>query len=74
LDDLGLSQIVEVTTRGTNTLDLVITNHPSKIIRAETLPGISDHDIIFVEFDMIPTKKHHIPWKIPLYGKANCNN
>jgi hypothetical protein len=58
LDDLGLSQIVEVPTRGINTLDLVITNHPSKIIRAETLPGISDHDIVFVAFDMIPMKKN----------------
>ena len=36
LDDNGLVQIVEEATRGTSTLNRVITNHPSNFPRTET--------------------------------------
>jgi hypothetical protein len=51
----------------------VVTNHASKIIRAETLPGISNYDISFVKFDITHEKKtpNQIPREISLYGKTN---
>jgi hypothetical protein len=50
------SQLIDQPTRLTNTLDLVLTNRPGKVLRTETIPGISDHDIVYTEFDFRPVK------------------
>ncbi|CAG2254949.1 unnamed protein product [Mytilus edulis] len=71
LDDNGLLQIVEEPTSQTNTLDLLITNHPNSFTRVEILPGVSDHDIVFAEISVIPSRKKQAARKIPLYSKAN---
>ncbi|KAK3084814.1 hypothetical protein FSP39_019487 [Pinctada imbricata] len=71
LDDLGLTQVVEHPTRKDNILDLVITNLPNQVSRTEIMPGISDHDIVFLEFNLTPKKVKQIPRNIPLYKKAN---
>ncbi|VDI83601.1 Hypothetical predicted protein, partial [Mytilus galloprovincialis] len=71
LDDNGLLQIVEEPTRQTNTLDLLITNHPNSFTRVEILPGVSDHDIVFAEISVIPSRKKQAARKIHLYSKAN---
>ena len=55
INDLGLTQIVVMPTRGNNTLDLIMTNHPSSINRVELMRGLSDHDIVNVE----PVKFKH---------------
>ncbi|MCS5551353.1 MAG: hypothetical protein NZ811_07535, partial [Gammaproteobacteria bacterium] len=47
----------EEPTRGENTLDLIITNNPSRFTRVETIPGISDHEIVFSELDIRVKKK-----------------
>ena len=70
LDDNGLVQMVEQPTRNQNTLDLIITNLPSKVIRTDTIPGISDHDAVYTELDMSPVTYRQLPRKIPLYKKA----
>jgi hypothetical protein len=70
LNDNGLAQMVEEPTRGENTLELVISNNPSCITRVHTLPGISDHDIVFAEVDLKIKKKIQKPCSIPLYKKA----
>lgn len=54
-------------------MDLIITNHCSKINRVETIPGISDHDIVHVFVEIgTPTlkvkQKHRI---IALYKKVS---
>jgi hypothetical protein len=67
LNDNGLAQMVEEPTRGENTLELVISNNPSCITRVHTLPGISDHDIVFAEVDLKIKKKIQKPCSIPLY-------
>ena len=74
LDDNGLQQMVKVPTRGTNTLDLIITNQPTSVNRIETLPGLSDHDIVFAEINIQPKKFTQKPRNITLYSKANWNN
>jgi hypothetical protein len=74
LDDHGLVQMVEEPTRESNTLDLIITNFPNCFNRIETIPGLSDHDIVFAELKTIPTKRTQRPRKIPLYKKAKWEN
>jgi len=44
----GLTQMVNFTTRLTNILDLFITKMPSLILSCKPLPGISDHEIVFI--------------------------
>ena len=56
LSSNALTQLVEEPTRQQNTMDLILTNHPDKIIRTDTIPGISDHDIVYTEFDLRPVK------------------
>ena len=50
LNDHNLCQIVKEPTRGSNILDLFLTNNPSLIIKQSNLPalGDSDHDITLV--------------------------
>jgi hypothetical protein len=74
LDDNGMAQLVKQPTRGSNTLDLVVTNHPDSFRRVETLPGLSDHDIVFTEVNINPTKSIQKPRNIPLYKRANWEN
>ena len=70
LDDNGLTQMVEEPTRGDNILDLIATNTPSSFTRVKTIPGISDHDIVFAEVDLKIKQKTQKPRSIPLYKKA----
>ena len=71
LNNNALTQLVEEPTRQQNTLDLILTIHPGKVIRTDTIPGISDHDIVYTEFDLRPVKLQQKPRTIPLYNKAN---
>ena len=52
-------------------LDLIITSQPSQINRTQTLPGIADHDVVYTELDIRPTKKVQTPRQVPLYHKAD---
>ena len=71
LNNNALNLLVEEPTRQQNTLDLILTNHPGKVIRTDTIPGISDYDIIYTECDLRPVKLQQKPRTIPLYNKAN---
>ena len=74
LDDNSLQQLVKSPTRGQNVLDLIITNYPASFNRIETLPGLSDHDIVFAEVNILTKKATQKPRNIILYRKANWNN
>ena len=74
LDDHGLTHLVDEPTRGTNTLDLFITNYPGSFRRTEVIPGLSDHDIVYTEVNRIPAKLQQKPRKIFLYKKAKWQN
>jgi hypothetical protein len=67
----GHTQLVTQPTRGPNTLDLILTNCPSSFGRVETMPRLSDHDIVFTELDINPQRAKQKPRDIPLYKKAN---
>lgn len=71
LDDLSLTQLITTTTRGNNTLDLVITNNPSLITACRVISGVSDHDAVLTEINIKSLRNKQTPRKIPLYKKAN---
>ncbi len=66
LDDKGIVQVIEEPTRNKNTLDLLITNIPSTILRTDIIPGISDRDAVYAELDIKPVRHKQTPRKSPL--------
>ena len=67
INDVGWEQMVMEPTRGSNTLDLFLTNHPNLVPRTETLPGIADHDTVYMEMLSYPPKKRQPQRSIPIY-------
>ena len=49
----------------------MITNFPNRVSRTEFLPGISDHDIVFLEFNIAPKKLKQKPRQVPIYKNTN---
>ena len=71
LYDLGLQQMVLEPTRENNILDLVLSNAPDLVTRIEVVPGLSDHSLVFFEYDVKVDKKKNVLRQIFLYNKAN---
>ena len=71
---VGIDQIVNFPTRGDNTLDLFLTNRPSLVNRCEPVPGLSDHEIVFVESDAQATRVKPVRRRIHLWNKANVSD
>ncbi|XP_076448236.1 uncharacterized protein LOC143284959 [Babylonia areolata] len=67
IDDVGWEQMVMEPTEGNNTMDLFLTNHPNLVPRTETLPGIADHDTVYMEMQIHPPKKRQPQRLIPIY-------
>ena len=68
LDTTSLEQMVDFPTRGDNTLDVILTNRPSLTNRCSQLPGLSDHDMVFMDADASasrrkPTRRRIILWE-----------
>jgi hypothetical protein len=70
LDDNGLTQLVNTPTRGNNTLDLVLNKQPTRFPKITTIPGVSDHDIVYFEIDSAPIRNKQRPRMTPLYNRA----
>lgn len=65
----NLEQIVSFPTRKDHVLDLFMTNRPSLVNRCEPLPGIVDHDIVYID---ITAKINKLTQrKINLWEKAD---
>ena len=63
LDDHGWVQLITNPTRGKNVVDLFITFNDSLIIKTQVIPGISDHDAVFVEGNIKATiTKQNAGW------------
>jgi len=69
--DIGSEQMIRFPTRNNNTLDLFLTNRPSLVTRTKRLPGVSDHDAVFVEVHAQATRKRPTKRKIPLWKNAD---
>jgi hypothetical protein len=73
LDTTGLEQIIDFPTRGSNTLDIVVTNRPSLINRCSGLPGFSDHDIVFIDINVRAIRRKPVRRKIFLWKRADLD-
>ena len=65
--DTGSDQIVRFPTRGENILDVFLRNRPSLIEKCKAVPGVSDHDIVFVEASTRATRTKQPQRKIFLW-------
>ena len=69
---LGLEQVVDFSTRGSNTLDIFMTNKPTLVNRCEPVPGVSDHETaVFVEAHIIARRMKNVRQKIYLWNKGD---
>ncbi|CAG2232905.1 unnamed protein product [Mytilus edulis] len=66
-----MEQTVTFPTRLDNTLDLFLTNRPSLINRCSPLPGISDHDAVFIETSAAAKRGKPVKRKIHLWKRAD---
>ena len=73
LANTGLQQIVNFPTRN-NTLDVVLTNRPSLVKQCVGMPGLSDHDIVFVETSSRALRHRPARRNILLWKHANFDN
>ena len=73
LADVGLSQIVNFPTRGSNTLDVIITNRPTLVGQCEPMPGLCDHDVVFMDLSVRAYRKKPIRREIFLWKKADID-
>jgi hypothetical protein len=62
--------MVDFSTRNNATLDLFLTNRPSLINRLKPIPGIRDHEALFIDSD-VQAKLGKISRKIFLWKKAD---
>ena len=70
-NDCLLEQTVTSPTRGKHILDLFFTSNSTLIDSVSVLPGLSDHDIVWVLVNTIPSQTKQVPRTIPLYRKAD---
>ena len=70
-NDCLLEQTVTSPTRGKHILYLFFTSNPTLIDSVSILPGLSDHDIVRVLVNTIPSQTKQVPHNIPLYKKAD---
>lgn len=76
LHDFGLEQVVKDPTRGTNILDLSLTNRPSLVHSTRMLPllGKGDHDIVHHELKISLGRKAQKQRHTPLYKKTDWDS
>jgi DNA-binding NarL/FixJ family response regulator len=70
----GLEQIVDFPTRGDNTLDTISTNRPSLVKQCVGMPGLSDHDVVFLEMSARAYRQKPPSRKILLWKRANLDD
>ena len=74
-NDLGLTQIINFSTREDNTLEIFLTNRPKLVNRCFGIPGISDHDTIaYVESRVCATYQKPAKRKIFLWKQADIKS
>ncbi len=71
LNTLGLSQMVSIPTRLSNTLDLLITNNPDMVKNVDTRPGISDHEAVTANIHLNAQRNKKKPRSVWKFGKGN---
>ena len=73
--DLYLDQVVTEPTRITetssSTLDLFFTSNQTLVNKVEVIPGVSDHEAVFIESSLRPMRVKTPPRKVFQYRKAD---
>ena len=69
-----LEQAVNFPTRNDNTLDLFLTNRPSLINRCIAIPGVSDHDGVFIESSVSAKRGKPVRRKIYIWKRADLDH
>jgi hypothetical protein len=72
--DFSLEQIVQFPTRNENILDVFITNRQSLIQRCNPVPGVSNHDGVFVQAEAWATRAKPPRRKILLWKNADTRS
>ena len=70
-NDCQFEQTVTSPTRDKHILDPFFASNPTLIDSVSILPGLSDHDIVRVPVNTIPSQTKQVPRNIPLYKKAD---
>ena len=71
VQNCALEQMVTFPTRIEHTLDLFLTNRPSLVNRCTVIPGIADHDIVFVESPIYASRNKPTKRKVHLWKRAD---
>ena len=71
LNDMGLQQVNERPTRGSNILDIFLTNRPNLVSRCTTIPPLSDHDIVLVDSKTKATRIKPVSHIVSVWKKAD---
>ena len=71
--DCGLEQQVKSPTRGDKILDLFLTNRPTLTTRCTCIPGIGDHDIVYVDALLRPKRPKPPRRKIYIWKRADLD-
>ena len=71
IEDSGMEQLQLKPSRENNILDLFLTNQPSLVKSCNTIPGISDHNMIIVDTDLKPRYNKPKRREINIFKKAN---
>ena len=70
---LGLEQVVDIPTRGTNILDILFTNFPGFLKKCSLLSGLGDHEIVKIVSSIKPIRKKPIKRRIELWDRVDKN-
>ena len=70
----GLDKLAQEATRQDNIMDLILTNSPLLVPTVDVIPELSDHDILYCNFNIIIQKMRQMLWMIPPYNKAECSS
>ena len=73
MHERGSEQIIRFPTRGNNILDVFISNWPNIIKECKSIPGISDHGIVFVETSTRAKRNRPPRRKIFLWKNADTD-
>ena len=69
-DDIGCEQIVNFPTHGNIILDIFLTSRPTIVIKNSPIPGLSNHDIVLIETNSVPSYRHKFTKRVILRWKS----
>ena len=70
--DLGLTQVIDVPTRGTSFLDLLFSNKPDLVKKVDLLAGLGDHEAVKVEIRLSIIRKKPTKRRIQLWNRVDA--